>query len=1330
MSMSLTMSTVTGCLAGITTPVMADNVDITDVLERVDDAKAATLKGSNYEDAKWCYPDDKRVIYSDEELDKVIDALIAELTQDEKFTFLGGDGSNSGPEAAGFAGQLKGIVTLGIPELEMHDGPAGTYYIEDTTNTPNHQMLAATWDKKSAYDFGKISGSEDEAMGANGQLGSQFDITRNPHFNRAKDQMGTDSFLASQLSEQETRGIEENNTTAVGKHFVGYAGSHGMPFDMSDVIISEQALHETYLTPFETAVKAGMGGIMNSYDTVNNKYTSSNPYIDMTVLRDMWNYKGFVISDWGGNHEFSLGLGTDIEMPSTTENSQANAEKKLASGEITQDTIDNSVRHVLWALGTTGYLGLVRVGEDGKAIRYKNSKNLRYIRLNEDRKELNEVRKENSKLARTIAEKGGVLLKNDDNALPLSDSDKVAVIGYAGLHHISGIEGERSYGTVAEMVSPYDALVDNEYGGLSKENVKAYVNVDKIGVTVPKANLYKTEAAAKNAASGNSVAESDHGVLRYYGTGSSEAGSTFTQGQMWGGNSTSNYWMVDKNGKVHDRDEVAAEDDVIDFNTGNKVGEGDPKGTFWFNNSSKGGNAFSRMGGKVSTSSNGTDGLDYGQAYTWKTYLVAPEDGEYTFAFSGIGGSLSGSIKGQGVNGSGSPGNPREGAQWFSNGDTIDETGKDIANTTVRLNKNEVYTIEFSGSADRDDKDLQLRLSWITPSQKQKNHDEAINAAKNADKTVVFIKHEASGSSTDLKKTRDALEIDADQLQLIKDLRTANKNGKLIVVLNNTTAVTMKDWINDTDAILDMYYSGQEGGIATAELLTGKVNPSGKLAYAIQADSADTMLTQNVDALGREVGWVDGVYTEPTVATTETNSGGGFSMPGPGQVMKSSHYMSYYDEGILTDYRWFDENNIDPQFDFGYGLSYTTFKYSDMKVEPKWKNGETAGYDVTFTVTNTGDVAGSDVAQIYLGKPEIEDIPVKGNIEVEYWTKDANGKAETKKGTVEEALGIDKIQFAKYQLAGFERVENLAPGESKTVTIHVNERSLSYWNTDGKLVKRSDGTQDKWTVAEGKREIYLAHAADDFVDHKTINVGTDVPTAENPEENGKVETPEEKAAREEAEAIEMAEAGTPAGEVVVKADDLGVTGLDGLTVTYQSKIPFFGKGMGKDLEKIIGNVTISYNGSTFAPEKAKIVKHPGAGENEDNASLVITKLSVKDGSADKKEAKKVQKAIKKATKASKKKPGTMKIRMIAMDLNAALSANNISAPKLSGKKDKLKLEFTLASTGKKFKTKNGKKDTFGKPVTIEYDEAKGMTVSGSYDIKGTVSADKIEANIK
>ena len=162
LSMSLTMSTVTGCLAGITTPVMADNVDITDVLERVDDAKAATFKGSQYEDAKWCYPDDKRIMYSDSDLDTVIDALISEMTQEEKFSFLGGDGSNSGDEGVGFAGQIKGIVTLGIPELEMHDGPAGTYYIEDTTNTPNHQLLAATWDKQSAYDFGKISGSEDD----------------------------------------------------------------------------------------------------------------------------------------------------------------------------------------------------------------------------------------------------------------------------------------------------------------------------------------------------------------------------------------------------------------------------------------------------------------------------------------------------------------------------------------------------------------------------------------------------------------------------------------------------------------------------------------------------------------------------------------------------------------------------------------------------------------------------------------------------------------------------------------------------------------------------------------------------------------------------------------------------------------------------------------------------------------------------------------------------------------------------------------------------------------------------------------------------------------
>lgn len=166
---------------------------------------------------------------------------------------------------------------------------------------------------------------------------------------------------------------------------------------------------------------------------------------------------------------------------------------------------------------------------------------------------------------------------------------------------------------------------------------------------------------------------------------------------------------------------------------------------------------------------------------------------------------------------------------------------------------------------------------------------------------------------------------------------------------------------------------------------------------------------------------------------------------------------AYYDEGILTGYRWYDENNIEPMFDFGHGLSYTTFKYSDMEVKEKADDGESVGYDVTFTLTNTCDVKGSEVAQIYLGEAEVP----------------------------------SGVQMAKYQLAGYERVEDLEPGESRKVTVHVSQRSLSYWNTDGDLKENSEGTKDKWTVAEGERKIYVGAAEDDLILNATVNVTTE-----------------------------------------------------------------------------------------------------------------------------------------------------------------------------------------------------------------------------------------------
>ena len=133
-------------------------------------------------------------------------------------------------------------------------------------------------------------------------------------------------------------------------------------------------------------------------------------------------------------------------------------------------------------------------------------------------------------------------------------------------------------------------------------------------------------------------------------------------------------------------------------------------------------------------------------------------------------------------------------------------------------------------------------------------------------------------------------------------------------------------------------------------------------------------------------------------------------------------------EGIYTGYRFFDKEGITPQFPFGFGLSYTTFGFSGLSVT----SGDDGGVDVTFTIKNTGSVAGADAAQVYVGPPS--DAP-------------------------------DGIQFAVRSLAQFDRI-SLDPGQSKTVTLHVPPRELSYWSE----------TAQQWVLDPGGRTIWVGDA--------------------------------------------------------------------------------------------------------------------------------------------------------------------------------------------------------------------------------------------------------------
>ena len=272
-------------------------------------------------------------------VEKKVNALLKSMTTEEKFTFLGGSGTGD----EGNAGDLPGVPRLGVPRIKMYDGPAGLLYTEETTNVPEEQLLAATWDEEMASLYGEVYSSESKAMGGTMMLSAQLDIQRHPFWNRTKDQMGEDQYLLSSLADDLVNGMQKDGGIAVLKHFA-VASDEGALMNDVNQTVDEQTLHELYLPGFESAIKDGNAlGVMTAYNKTNNQYSSENTYLLQDVLRNMWGYNYFTITDWGGNHSFTMDDGTDIEMPSMRNNSQEEAQKLVDDGTYTQEEMDAMV---------------------------------------------------------------------------------------------------------------------------------------------------------------------------------------------------------------------------------------------------------------------------------------------------------------------------------------------------------------------------------------------------------------------------------------------------------------------------------------------------------------------------------------------------------------------------------------------------------------------------------------------------------------------------------------------------------------------------------------------------------------------------------------------------------------------------------------------------------------------------------------------------------------------------------------------------------------------------------------------------------------------------
>jgi beta-glucosidase len=362
----------------------------------------------------------------------------------------------------------------------------------------------------------------------------------------------------------------------------------------------------------------------------------------------------------------------------------------------------------------------------------------------------------------------------------------------------------------------------------------------------------------------------------------------------------------------------------------------------------------------------------------WTGQVVVPISGDYVFKVRGDGG-LRFIING--ING----GNPI--IDNF-NSPTPPPVGYGptvplFAKVTLKANTPYSIEIDYRRVGGYDDSFEQGGLTGIQASWASLTPPSTI-AGYNAVVIAAGISNEYEGEGEDRSFTLPEF-----QDELITNVSAANP--RTVVVFHGGGNFDSEQWINQVDGLVEAFYPGQLGGQAFAEILFGDVNPSGKLPITMEKKASDN----------------------PAYAT--------FPNPvnqHPDDIM--------YTEGIFIGYRGYDENGIQPLFPFGFGLSYTTFEFSNLSVTPTY-NG-TGSVTATFTVTNTGPVAGAEVAQLYIGE---KNPPVKR---------------------------------PPRELKGFLKTKVLAPGQSQNITLQLDQRSFEYWNINREMW---DAPKDTYTVWVG-----------------------------------------------------------------------------------------------------------------------------------------------------------------------------------------------------------------------------------------------------------------------
>jgi beta-glucosidase len=333
------------------------------------------------------------------------------MSNSDKLNLVHGSASNSGSQGA--AGYIPSNAALCIPELVLQDAGAGVGdFQSSTTAYPAPIDQASTWDRSLQTRFGSELGAEAWHKGANVMLAPAVNIARTPLNGRNYEYFGEDPYLAGRTAVAEINGIQSNPVIATVKHYA--ANNQEASQYTTSANVDARTLHEIYLPAFGAAVAQGhVGGVMCSYNLINDIYSCEDPATLTGVLRKEWGFTGLVVSDWTLGTRSTLAAakaGLDIEMP-TGMFFGAPLNAAIFSGQVPMTLLDQMVLNILSPMFRLGLFD--HPPAEGPQLRTLDVRTAAH-----------------NKTALTMAEEGTVLLKNDGELLPLTGSGAtIAVIG-------------------------------------------------------------------------------------------------------------------------------------------------------------------------------------------------------------------------------------------------------------------------------------------------------------------------------------------------------------------------------------------------------------------------------------------------------------------------------------------------------------------------------------------------------------------------------------------------------------------------------------------------------------------------------------------------------------------------------------------------------------------------------------------------------------------------------------------------------------------------------------------------------------------------------------